>query len=142
MNLMIKVVSALVALALVFGLGWLVGRRTEPLQYETIHATAIMDYPHGVVGILPAGTVVLANYRLAQVSDAGSVACVPMLFGSIPAETESLVHLRSSNAGRYNIPSATSLASSGLHPNARFDIEGPSVIKPSAQAQGGASKVP
>lgn len=117
-------------LAVGFGLGWITRFFQTPLYYETKIPTAIQIYPHGVVGILPQGTVVESGYKLAQHSDVGSTACLRIVFGGTPVETEELLQQVSRKPPRVPTPTAGSLGSSGLHPGARFDIEGPSVIKP------------
>jgi hypothetical protein len=130
------------ALALGFALGWLKRDWREPYFYSTTQDVALQLFPHGIIGIVPKGTLVEAERRLAQHSDVGSTACLRIGFGSNPTETETLLVLSTTGRRAATKAGASTLQDAGLRPGARFDIEGPSVIKPSVQQQEGASKVP
>ncbi len=111
--------------------GW-VGRH---YYYETRDPLAVLSFPDGIVAILPKGTPIVGDQKVGLHSDVGWVGCVPIGFGSTPNETEQLVTAAADSrrgakakGGRYL--SAVPLEGAGLKPDARFDIEGPSVKKP------------
>jgi hypothetical protein len=116
---------ALVGCLAGFGAGWLARDSRALHYYELIQPAVLSGYSNGVLGLLPEGTIVEAQDKVAQHSDVASTACLRVVFGSSPVETETYlreIHLQQLRATRVR---AASLPDVGLEPGARFGVLGP-----------------